>query len=579
MHFQLEHLKEHNSELLKLLTNHLPDMLWVKDINGIYIYANKAICDGLLMAKDTQEPLGKDDVYFALREREAHKENPDWHTFGELCFNSDQVVIDTKKPMRFEEYGNVKGELLYLEVFKAPFCDIDGNIIGTVGAGRDITELKRTQIKLEEQKEKLSYQANYDDLTSLPNRSFFYKTLKESIENHSKLALLFLDLDNFKEINDLLGHSTGDKVLIETARRLEKLTTDTSLTSRLSGDEFCLIIKNIDQEEQIHQTIHECMDIMKKSFIVDNNVLHLTISMGISVFPKDGHDISTLLKHADTAMYEAKKDGKNKYRFYNTQMTQKTLEKRKIENELRQAFMNDQLEVYYQPLFNCAAKKLSGMEALVRWRHPTLGLIYPDHFIKYAETSGLIIELDRIVIQKAIKQFCEWKEKGLNPERISINLSAKQIEEEDFLDFIKTTLTQYPLKTDEVEFEITETHIMNDPELSINRLEQVRQLGINISVDDFGTGYSSLSYLKKLPIQKLKIDKSFIDGIPGDNEDITISKTIINLAKNLNLKVVAEGVETNEQKEFLLKNGCDIMQGYIFSYPLSATDMHTFLQE
>ena len=270
MYFHLEDLKEHNSNLLNLLTHHLPDMLWVKDTNGIYLYANKALCEGLLMAKNTQEPLGKDDIFFAMRERDAHKENPHWHTFGELCFNSDQVVIDNNKPMRFEEYGNVKGELLYLEVFKAPLYDKDGNILGTVGAGRDITELKKTQIeleksleKLEEQKEQLSYQANYDDLTKLPNRSSFHKTLNNYLKDDSKLAILFLDLDNFKEINDLLGHSTGDKVLIETAKRLQKITVNTSLLSRLSGDEFCIIIKNVDQNEEVLKTIHECMNVMK----------------------------------------------------------------------------------------------------------------------------------------------------------------------------------------------------------------------------------------------------------------------------------------------------------------------------
>jgi diguanylate cyclase (GGDEF)-like protein len=488
--------------------------------------------------------------------------------------------------MRFEEYGNVKGELLYLEVFKAPFYDKDRNIIGTVGAGRDITELKKIQTelesslsKLEKQKEQLSYQANYDDLTKLPNRSFFHNTLNNLMDHYSKLAILFIDLDNFKEINDLLGHSSGDKVLVETAQRLQPLTSDITLLSRLSGDEFCIIIKEVENQEQIVEKIHACMDTMKEAFVIDNNILHLTISIGVSQFPTDGKDISTLLKHADMAMYEAKKEGKNKYRFYDSYMRDKIYEKRKIEYELRQAFNGDELEVYYQPFFNCDAQKLSGMEALVRWKHPSLGLIYPDHFIKHAESSGMIIELDRIIIEKAIKQFFEWKETGLTPQSISINLSAKQIEQEDFLAFIKNLLAQYPLEADELEFEITETNIMNDPELSIRTLELIRQLGINISIDDFGTGYSSLSYLKKLPIQKLKIDKSFIDGLPHDNEDIAISKTIINLAKNLNLHVVAEGVETMSQKEFLSNNGCDMIQGYIFSHPLSVVEVHQFLKE
>lgn len=586
MSFALNDLIEHNSELLNLLTQHLPDMLWVKDINGVYLYANKAICDGLLMAIDTQEPIGKTDVFFAMREREKHKEIPDWHTFGELCFNSDQVVIDNNKAMRFEEYGNVKGKLLYLEVFKAPFYDKGGDIIGTVGAGRDITELKKTQFKLEEslrtlekQKELLSYQANYDDLTKLPNRSFFNEALKESIKRYPKLAILFIDLDNFKEINDILGHSTGDKILIQTAQRLKNISTESNFLSRLSGDEFCIIINDEDDQAQIEKALHECINVMKKTFFIDNNVLHTTMSIGVAIYPKDGKDTNTLLKHADTAMYEAKKDGKNKYAFYNTTMTEKALEKRKIETELHKAFRNNQLELYYQPQINTATNRLSGMEALVRWEHPTLGFIYPNHFMEYAETSGMVIELDRIVIKKAIKQFYEWKSDGLSPKRISINISVKQIEEKDFLKFVKGTLTDYPFEEGDIEFEVTETHIMNDPEFSIKTLAQINKLGITISIDDFGTGYSSLSYLKKLPITKLKIDKSFIDGLPNDNEDIAITKTIINLANNLNLNVIAEGVETNAQKEFLMEHNCHVMQGYIFSYPLSTTDMSIYLKE
>ena len=265
MAFNLEDLREHNSGLLELLTEHLPDMLWVKDINGNYLYANKAICNNLLMAKDTQEPIGKGDVFFAMRERAAHKDKPDWHTFGELCFNSDQVVIDNNKAMKFEEYGNVKGKLMYLEVYKAPFYDKDGNIIGTVGAGRDITQLKQIQIdlqksfeKLQLQQEQLEFQAQHDALTGLPNRILFMDRLTQSIHaaqrDKTLVAVIFIDLDNFKEINDSLGHHIGDKVLIEASKRMRAQLRSSDTLARLGGDEFAIIINNLKSNRNCYKS-------------------------------------------------------------------------------------------------------------------------------------------------------------------------------------------------------------------------------------------------------------------------------------------------------------------------------------
>ncbi|MEO1953143.1 MAG: EAL domain-containing protein, partial [Campylobacterales bacterium] len=544
MPFKIEDLKAHNSELLKLLTSHLPDMLWVKDLNGKYIYVNQAICDGLLMAKDTNEPIGKDDIFFALREREAHKEQADWHTFGELCFNSDQDVIDKNKAMKFEEWGNVKGKLMYLEVYKAPFYDKDGNIIGTVGAGRDITEMKKVQTNLEkslktlsEQKEQLAYQASHDTLTKLPNKILFLDRLKHSIElakrNKQFVAVLFIDLDNFKEVNDSLGHDVGDELLIEVSNRMNIGLRKSDTLSRLGGDEFTIIVNNVSKVEDLSRIIQTIIKTFKEPIIIGNNTLYVNMSIGISIYPNDAKDVNDLLKHADSAMYKAKANGKNTYCFYDEDMTKKALDRILLETALREALSKkDEIIVYYQPQVEANKDKLVGMEALVRWKHPENGFIYPNTFIPLAESTGMIIELDRLVMTKAIKQFATWERDGLNPGKLSMNLAMKQLESSDFLDFIKNLLDEEEYSYSNIEFEVTESQIMQDPKKSIEILNKLSNLGISISIDDFGTGYSSLSYLKKLPINKLKIDKSFVDNLPSDLEDVAIARTVINLCES-----------------------------------------------
>jgi len=589
MGFEISELKEHNSELLNLLTEHLPDMLWVKDLDGKYIYANQAICDGLLMAKDTQEPVGKGDVFFALREREAHKDKPDWHTFGELCFNSDQTVIDNDEAMKFEEYGNVKGKLLYLEVYKAPFYDKDGNIIGTVGTGRDITKLKKIQIDLEKsvktlkkQKELIEYKDSHDTLTHLPNRTLLLDRLEHSIGiakiEGSSLSLLFIDLDNFKKINDSLGHDIGNKTLLKFSKRIKNIISKADTFARLGGDEFCIILNGVSDVEDIIDFIYKCRESIKKPLKIEGHTLYTSMSIGVSIYPNDGKKANELLKNADTAMFKSKENGRDQYSFYDEDMTKKAFERITLETQLREAFVKDELLVYYQPQVNSTTGKLTGMEALVRWEHPTMGLIQPDRFIPLAETTGMIVELDRIVIQKSILQFHKWHEDGLNPGKLSLNLAIKQMEDESFVDFINELLKDKVYMYRKLELEVTESQIMADPQTAIKTLQDISKLGISIAIDDFGTGYSSLAYLKKLPINRLKIDKSFIDELPHDVEDVAITKTIINLQQNLNLEVIAEGVENQRQIDFLSEHKCENIQGYFYSRPLSAEAMTKYLK-
>lgn len=580
---------QYKAKLLDLVTDALPDMLWIKDTEGKYIYANQAICDGLLMAKDTQEPIGKGDVFFALREREAHADNPQWHTFGELCFNSDQVVIDNNKPMRFEEYGNVKGKMLYLEVYKAPFYDAERNIVGTVGAGRDITKLKQTQLDLEEslkkidhEKDRFEYQATHDNLTNLPNRILLLDRLEQSIQvaerNHEKIALVFIDLDYFKKINDSLGHSIGDQVLVQISQRMMDTKRSSDTLARLGGDEFCLILNGVNRTDDVSKILVKCMQIVKEPFEIEDKTLYLGMSMGVSIFPDDGKDTDTLLRNADAAMYKAKDDGRNTYAFYNHIMTEKAFERIFLETALREAISKNELVVYYQPQVDSVSKSVIGMEALVRWLHPTMGVITPNQFIPLAEDTGMIVQLDRMVMEMAISQFSQWRKAEVFSGHLSLNLAVKQLEEPSFVDFFKALLEEKKFPTHAIELEVTESQIMNKPEASIDVLQKISDLGVRLSVDDFGTGYSSLAYLKKLPIQKLKIDRSFIKDLPTDNEDVAISKTIIGLGENLNLDVIAEGVETKDQMAFLLENGCHQIQGYYYSKPIPADEMLKFLQ-
>jgi len=584
MAFELKDFNIDSFGLLKILTKNLNDLLWVKDLQGNYIYANQALCDKILLAKDINEPIGKNDNFFALREQKKYRNIPDWHTFGGLCQISDIDVIQNKKSLKIEESANIKGKLLILEIHKEPFYNSDGEIIGTIGTARDITDLKKTQEKLQkslkilkEQKKELDYKAHYDLLTSFPNRILFMDRLEQSINlaqrYKRKIAVLSIDLDHFKEINESLGHNIGDKVLLKLSKRLKKEMRISDTLSRLDGDEFGIILNDIDDIENIIELLTKKMQTLSAPIYIDTHILYISMSIGISVYPNDGDNAESLLKNAVTAMYKAKSDGRNTYSFYDEAMTEKAFERVFLQTALKKALIEDELVVYFQPQIDAKQNKLIGMEALVRWQHPTMGIIYPDKFIPLAETTGMIVELDRIVMKKALSQFKKWCNSGLNPGKLSLNLAIKQLEKADFLDFLQRLIVTYECRYEEIEFELIESQIMQNPKKSITALKKISALGISIAVDDFGTGYSSLSYLKSLPINKLKIDRSFVQELPHNDEDAAISKTIISLCQNLNLTVIAEGVENEGQKKFMLENGCDFIQGYFYSQPLCIEDM------
>ena len=460
--------------------------------------------------------------------------------------------------------------------------DENEEIDGYAGYIQDITVQKKTQKLLAEQTKKLKYQAHHDTLTDLPNRTLFRDRLTQTIvsakRNKEKFALLFIDLDQFKKINDSLGHHVGDKVLIEAATRLKSTLREEDTLARLGGDEFTIILKDVHGVQSASTVAQKIIQAMKEPINVAAQNLYVTSSIGISIYPDDALSDADLIKFADVAMYKAKDEGRNNYQFYSSDMTTYAFERVVMESSLRVAIKEEQFVVYFQPQFDVKSEKIVGMEALVRWEHPTLGLIPPIKFIPLAEESDLIVAIDRIVMKKAMSQFSAWYKAGLNPGILALNLAMKQLNTEDFYTHLLHTMQAIKFQAKWLELEVTEGQIMSNPELSIQKLYDIHDMGIEVAIDDFGTGYSSLSYLKKLPLDKLKIDRSFVKDIPQDEDDMAITKAIIALGKSLNLKLIAEGVETEEQRDFLIESGCELIQGYLYSPPRPANEIEKLLQ-
>ena len=463
------------------------------------------------------------------------------------------------------------------------FYDEKGKAIMISGFQTDITKEVLALEEVEKQKNILHHQAHHDALTGLPNKVLFIDRLKQAIKkakrSFNKIAVLFIDLDNFKKINDSMGHDTGDEVLVQVTKRLQNCIRTSDTLARLGGDEFIIIIDEIKDEDLAIHLAQKLVQAMTEPLHVQGEDIYLTNSVGISIFPEDGSNANSLLKNADAAMYKAKDDGKNRYQFYKEEMTEKAFERLLMENSLRQALENEEFVVHYQPQVDTKTEKIVGMEALVRWNHPSMGLLPPSKFIPLAEETGLIVKLDRGVMRTAMKQIALWNFKSSQTRFVSLNLSMKQLEQKDFIDFLKKSLQETKCLPSFIELEITESQIMKDTKKCIYILEKVKELGILISIDDFGTGYSSLSHLKKFPISTIKIDQSFVKDIPTDEDDVALVKAIISIAKNLNLSTIAEGVETNEQREFMLKHGCDKIQGYFYSKPVCTKDMQLLLEK
>ncbi|MDY0115946.1 MAG: EAL domain-containing protein [Sulfurimonadaceae bacterium] len=431
----------------------------------------------------------------------------------------------------------------------------------------------------------LQYQARHDLLTSLPNRLLFLDRLEQAIMNSingsTMVAVLFLDLDHFKEINDSFGHSVGDKLLQNIGHLLAEVTKKSDTIARLGGDEFAILLPDIHNENKVIDSVNDVMEKMKEIHKIDGHEFYISCSIGIALYPQNGSSSDEILKNADAAMYKAKDKGRNNYQFYTKNMTDKAYERIILETQLRKAIENEELLVYLQPQVNMLTKDkdIIGMEALVRWIKEDGTMISPAEFIPLAEDTRLIVPLDRLVMKKALKSFSAWKRDGLDTGVLSLNLSMMQLATDDFVEVASNMVREYGLETQTVMFEVTETQIMSNPDDTIKVLKEIRALGFKIAIDDFGTGQSSLSYLKRLPINKIKIDQSFVRDLAIDKDDMELTRAIIAIAHSLNLSVIAEGVETEEQAKFLKNHKCFEAQGYLYYRPMPIAQIEEILKK
>ncbi|HUP50143.1 MAG TPA: EAL domain-containing protein [Thermoanaerobaculia bacterium] len=451
------------------------------------------------------------------------------------------------------------------------------DIGGVVLNCRDITARKQDEATIR-------HLAYFDALTGLPNRMLFNDRLAQAIAHarrrpSSGATIMFLDLDRFKTINDTLGHGAGDELLRATAGRLSVALREEDTVARLGGDEFLFLLTGVADVEDAARVGQKILDQFNTPFQVMGHELHVSASIGISMFPMDGTDGETLIRNADTALYRAKEQGRNRCQLYAPAMNAIAFKRLVIENSLRRALDRNELVLHYQPLVSLSSGDIVAVEALIRWPHPELGMISPLEFIPMAEETGLIVPLTRWILRTACAQMKQWQDEGLAPEVLSVNVSARRFNDSNLPDMIKEVLESTNLDGRCLSIELTESVMMENAEATIGTLQQLKDLGIKISIDDFGTGYSSLSYLKRLPIDTLKIDRSFVKDIPADSEDAAIAILIITMAHNLKLSVVAEGVETEEQRSFLQAKHCDVMQGFLVSRPLSAEDLREFLRK
>jgi diguanylate cyclase (GGDEF)-like protein len=435
---------------------------------------------------------------------------------------------------------------------------------------RDVTERQRAE-------ERVRMLATHDTLTGLPNRTLFNDRLKRAVERclleSSAMALLFLDLDHFKVANDSLGHSVGDALLRAVADRLQDCMRPGDTVARLGGDEFAMLMPNLLDAGEAAWMAQRIIDRIGDEFVIDQHPLQIGVSIGITLCPGDDRQSEQLLRKADLAMYHAKSEGRNTFRFFTERLHAELVERKAMLDQLAQALVQHQFELHYQPVMSVRGGDLHGMEALVRWRHPTLGLVTPERFVPLAEQSGLIVALGHWILTQAIADLARWDAAGLPPLRLAINLSLAQFRDPALVERLEAALSLHQVAAARVELELTETVLMHDLDDAIAIMARLRGIGLGLAVDDFGTGYSSLSYLKRFPVQKLKIDKSFVRGVAQDEEAAAICRSVIALGHNLGLNLVAEGVEDRAELQWLRSHHCDYVQGFLISKPLPLADL------
>ena len=454
-----------------------------------------------------------------------------------------------------------------IEDSSAPIHDRRGRVKGAVMVFRDVSTARAMTLKM-------TYSAQHDSLTDLPNRALLYDRMSQAItmaqRHQTALAVLYLDLDRFKHINDSLGHMVGDRLLQSVALRLRECVRASDTVCRLGGDEFVVLLSEVAHAHDAAACADKLLQAIRAPYGMDEHELHVTASAGIVIYPGDGVEVEALLKNADSAMYEAKDRGRNNYQFYRSDLNSNAIERQSLEGGLRHAVERHELELHYQPIMNLSTGAIAGVEALIRWQHPTLGFVLPSQFIAIAEESGLIVPIGQWVLREACRQAKVWEDAGLPLLRLAVNISAVELRSKGFVAGVETILAETGFDPRRLELELTETFLMQDSKSTAIVLSALKGLGLQLALDDFGTGYSSLSYMRRFPIDALKVDQSFVRDLTTDADDASVVSAVIIMAKSLHMRVVAEGVETRDQWTFLKKHKCSEAQGYLFSRPLQA---------
>jgi diguanylate cyclase (GGDEF)-like protein/PAS domain S-box-containing protein len=538
-------------EMLKVAVDSLPIGITFSDVNGIIIYSNPA--EGQIHGYEVGELIGKEARKFSTSGRSR--------------------PIDAEQLKKLEvwrrESVNVRknGEKFAAQLTSIPVCDSEANYLGIITTCEDISYRKIAE-------EKIHQLAYYDVVTGLPNRVMFldrlHQTLSQAQRDRDKVNLIFLDLDNFKDVNDSQGHDVGDKLLRLVAERLSGCLRDSDVLARLGGDEFVVVCPSVDTQESVATVVQRILTIFTDPFEIEGRQLYTSASIGIAVYPDDSHDASTLFRCADTAMYQAKNDGRAQFRFFSPELNQKIIQRVALENSLRMGLEKQEFFLHYQPLWDLKTAKMSSVEVLLRWQSSDYGLMLPSTFISLLEDSGLINSIGEWVLRSACLQIREWTMKENRELKMAVNISVKQLKHPNFLEMLTKIIQETGVDPVNLELEFTESIVMENLENTIELFHKLKEMGIQLSIDDFGTGYSSLNYLKNLPVDRIKIDKSFIDDINQNESDAAIITAIVSMAQSLSLRVVAEGVENSDQLHSLTQLGCDEVQGFYLAMPMHA---------
>nr|WP_246713735.1 bifunctional diguanylate cyclase/phosphodiesterase [Rhizobium esperanzae] len=544
------------TQLLSVLQT-MPDMVWAKDMDGVYLLCNHAFERLTGMAE--ADVVGKtDSELFDIERARSFRETDRAAIEAGECILSDEEWVVSQE----------SGESVLLETRKVPIMDAGGDVVGVLGVARDVTELNVSR-------QKIHQMAFFDPLTSLPNRSLFNDRLRQMLTSAGsrgqRAGVMLIDIDHFKVVNDTMGHPVGDQLLCQAAARLNASVRDYDTVARLGGDEFAILLPELRQGDDLGRIASNILEKFRASFLLDGQEVFISCSVGIALYPDDSTDANDLVKYADSAMYLAKRSGRNSFRFYSKDLTANAEERMRLESELRRAIERQELELHYQPKVLLENGAMVGSEALLRWRHPEMGMIPPARFIPVAEDTGLIVELGRWVLREACQTATELNADGRSPHKVAINLSVKQFQSAGLVKSIAEILDETGCRAEWVEIEITESLLLDQKNETLQALSELRSMGFSIAIDDFGTGYSALNYLARFPIDTLKIDRSFINSTDRRNEELV--KAILSIARCLGQSVVAEGVETTEQAAFLAANGCGSAQGFLYSKAVPKADI------